>query len=95
MTTIAGIAGSIGAVAFLALFLLLLVAARGKLIGRLLNVDSQAFGQVFELLAQLPLPSANIHCLMPLGLGPPTVRIFKFVLFLRQAPAGSRADWLW
>ena len=36
MTTIAGIAGSIGAVAFTALLVLLLVAARGKPIGRLL-----------------------------------------------------------
>ncbi len=42
MTTIAGIAGSIGAVAFLALFLLLLVAARGKLISRLLMAASAA-----------------------------------------------------
>ena len=36
MTTIAGIAGSIGAIAFTALLVLLLVAARGKPIGRLL-----------------------------------------------------------
>jgi len=42
MTTIAGIAGSIGAVAFLALFVLLLVAARTKPIGRLLMAASAA-----------------------------------------------------
>ena len=42
MTTIAGIAGSIGAVAFLALFVLLVVAARHKPIGRLLMAASAA-----------------------------------------------------
>lgn len=42
MTTIAGIAGSIGAVAFLALFVLLMVAARSKPVGRLLMAASAA-----------------------------------------------------
>ena len=73
MTTIAGIAGVIGAVAYLALFCLLVVAARSKPIGRLLMAATAASAVWFAAQAVIYQFQARI------GLSPDLLLQMEFV----------------